>query len=427
MERAAGDRLRAAAGPRPPRARRTSSGSKGIGSIRQIGCSASSQPRRRADRGGGERPRAASRRARPACGWRRSTPELGTAGDRGVIPGSSSRLPVVPTPPCSRAIRSTASADLGGGERRRRGAAPSASSRRAKPGRRSRAAGARRRRSRRPPSSATPSRLEHRALLDVELEVGADRAESGVGVGGAVELDAVRGEHLADAARPRRRSDRRRAAGSRRARRAPSCRTGCARSATPSSSAKSIRTRSRAAAARPAAQARRTPSAGDHAEGAVERAAGRAPSRGASRARAPARRGPSPAVAPRGCPPRRSRSRDADRGEAPGAGSGGPAPLRRPADAAGAVGAAGQPRRARARSASTRVGVDRRRRASPRVRSSHALPAQRLREAVGAAAAEREHAQVGVVDLDPAGAELLVEALRVPRSRAPGRRRARSR
>ena len=151
----------------------------------------------------------------------------------------------------------------------------------------------------------------------------------------------------------------------------------------------------------------------------------REPSRGGSRPPSAGRaRGRRPGGAPRGCRPRRSRARRRSRRAARARNSRAARHSVAPADRAARP--SGPPVQ---RVELAQVGDHPRRRRSParRRRSSHALPAQRLGEAVGAAAAEREHLEVGVEDLEAERAQLLVEAARSAASRSPGRRRARSR
>ena len=254
-------RLAAARSRRRRSASRTSSASNGIGSIRQIGSSvdlAAAAPAA-APAAAGTSASIARERSR-LSGWRRSTESSARPATAVTMPGSSRAARS-----CRRRRARGRSARSRAPPRRRRGRRrawrPSASSRRARPARgsssRSRstpgAAGDRR--------AAQALRLEHRALLDVELEVGAEARRAARGPRARVELDAVLGQHVARSRRRRRRVERPRAPPGRASRRAPSCRTGCARTAAPPRRP-SRPARGRGAAARSdPAQARSTPSA----------------------------------------------------------------------------------------------------------------------------------------------------------------------
>ena len=278
VERAAGERL---ARRRPPRGRRRAALRRARGRRGRL-----DPPDRLAAEhaallvGGLARRRRAPRESisasAAASGWRRSTAELGAAGDRGDDPRLQRELArrrhaAVPT-----AIRSTASAvSAAARPASRRGSIGVVPAWAAWPGE-----GEPWRSTPAQPETAeqdSPSGLEHRALLDVELEVGADPAPAALACAGA------------GRARPRSRPARRRSR-RRRRRAAPRQLAGSSVPASaelpnrlrpkrePSSSAKSIERRGRAAAG-----ARLRPGA-EHAE--------RRPSRRARR-RASRRRGPS--------------------------------------------------------------------------------------------------------------------------------------
>ena len=407
------------------RAANTSPVSNGIGSIRQTGCSSSSQPRSAAASphggAGGLEHRAPAPRRRGGAGRRRARPRR---RPRSGCPGSSAQLAGGRDAAVRRpAIRSTASAASAAARPASRrasiGVVPACEAWPAKPkpqpldpG----AAGDRRARAGPRPRAPGPARCAARGRRRAPPR----RAPR---LGRAVELDAVLGRAPRRSPRPSASRSPSSAAGSRvpakaelpnrlRPKRAPS------------SSAQSTSTSARGGGSGRSAQARSTPSAGHHAERAVEPAAVRdrveVRAERERRRRAVGALEPRPEVAGLVGLGRRPRSRPATRSEEPRASR----PPRPPAEALGAAVVAGAPRRARA----GRRSPGRRRSPAPCSPSlSPPLAAQRLGEAVGAAAAEREHRQVGVEDLEPERAQLLVEASPSPRSRAPARRRARSR
>ena len=281
----------------------------------------------------------ASRRS--ASGWRRSTESSARPATAVIDAG----LELDPARSCRRRRARGRSARPRARSPPRRGrhrdAGPSASSRRAMPARRSRAGSARRRRMPETAAQLSPLRVEDRALLDVELEAGADPADPLVRPRER-DRDRRRGRPERRRSRCRRRPRDPAAPPGRASRRAPSCRTGCGRTAIPPRR-RSRSGRGRGAAPGPdSAQARRTPSA------AITPSA---PSSGPP-AGTESRWEPSASAgAPRSAPGSRAQRFpasshlgrvDADRGEAVAEEVASRLPFRRPADAAGALRPAGQ-------------------------------------------------------------------------------------
>ena len=326
---------------------RPAPGRSAIGSILQTGSSETSQPRsvgswqrrRRVRR----RASAPARRRRDGAGRPASRPGPATAVG---MPGSKPISPTVPTPP-SLAWRSP-----------RPAAPPSAAARPASwrasigvvPACEARprdheaealdadAAAHRRRRD--------ALGLEHGALLDVELEVGAEPLQPGAALEDALELDAVLGEHAPARGGPSASRAFASSAGSRvpaaaelpnrlRPKRAPS------------SSAQSTRASVRGGCAPSApAQARSTPSAPIT----PSAPSSQPPSGTESRWEPTASAGSALARAdtPRRCRPRRSPARGRSRRAAPAGSSRAAPPALAPAEPLGAVVVAGPPLRARA-------------------------------------------------------------------------------
>ena len=279
-----------------------------------------------------------------------------------------------------------------------------------------------------PVTAATcdPLGLQHRSLLDVQLEVGADALAARDGVAAP-----ARGRRRSPPAprrpaAPRRRSRAASSPGSRRPgdRRAAEEAAAEARALLVGEVDERERPRRRRAALRPGPQ---HPDRRHHPEGAVEPAAVghrvevRAEHQGRLRAR--------PRGSPRGCPPRRTRRLEPDLSEQLAEEGARLAATPRPSRAAG--------RRSRAAGAPVElaqvgdhpVGVDRRATLSTSARSASRARSRR-------SAWPRQWAppppsvnisRSGVEDLDAVGAQRLVEPRRRAGRRAPGRRRARRR